>query len=676
MESFKKKRAVNLPLNENGSILIPRIIPKNDDSSTMEESRHHKDHQMKPRKKVKMWVKILLGFFGFLVVTLIVTGVLVYDLYRKGLVLKTSLQELKDSAKLQNIQIIKEGVPKVKTSLVEFEKSYKRLAFAKALPYIGTYYTDGIHGLTAATHSIDAGMILITTVEPYADIIGFSPNSEDTTSADQNAQQRIDFIIKTIPDLLPKMDELSDKFLLIKTELDEVDPTDYPEKLRGVEVQALLKNSLEQFGQVYTLMENAKPMLEVAPYILGSNGTREYLVLFQNDKELRPTGGFITAYSIAKVANGRFEPVSSDDIYNLDNQYKPHIKAPDPIVKFLKAPYTTSPFYRLRDINWDPDFSDSMETFLKEAKTAKLPNVDGIIAVDTQVLVNLLDVIGPIGVAGFGEFSTKIIPECNCPQVIYELESFADVEGAVVWSENEPGKIVFAPPNYENRKKIIGPLMNSVLANTLGQPKEKMPALFEAMFKSLIEKHILFYFTDVKTQKATELFGIAGTFKDVAESDFLSIIDANLGGRKSNLYVVQDVAQELVIDKSGGITKTLTITYKNTEKQDGWLNSVLPNWVRVYVPKGSELISFDGLETKVDPYEEHGKTVYAGSFQLRPLGVSKVTVKYKIPVKFKDYYKIYIQKQPGKDTSLHTFTIGRTEEEYDISTDKEIRIKI
>src|SRR3990167_7146283 len=141
-----------------------------------------------------------------------------------------------------------------------------------------------------------------------------------------------------------------------------------------------------------------------------------------------------------------------------------------------------------------------MKLFADEAESIGIKNIDGVIAVDTQVLVYLLNVLGPIGVSGYGNFSNDIVAECNCPQVIHELESFADIEGPIVWSENEPGKIVFAPPNYDNRKKIIGPLMNSILANTMGQPKEKLPALFEAGFKSLREKHVLFYLFGEKSQ--------------------------------------------------------------------------------------------------------------------------------------------------------------------------------
>jgi hypothetical protein len=323
-------------------------------------------------------------------------------------------------------------------------------------------------------------------------------------------------------------------------------------------------------------------------------------------------------------------------------------------------------------MNWSPDFAVSMATVSDAAKQVGITGIDGIIAVDTHLLVNLLDVIGPIGVPGFGNFSTAVDPECNCPQVIHELESFADVEGPIVW-DPVSGKIVYKPKNADNRKRIIGPLMNSILANALGQPKDKLPALFEAGFNSLIEKHVLFYLNNEKAQSAVSDFGLGGRIKDYS-GDYLHINDANLGGRKSNLYATEDVEQEIEIARDGTATKTLTITYKNPEKQDGWLNSVLPTWVRVYVPKGSELVDSSGLEAKQDPYEDLGKTVFAGFFQLRPEGVSKVTFVYKLPFKVAKEYKLLIQKQPGTDGYLYTVKLGKHEEEFFLKTDKEIRI--
>jgi hypothetical protein len=217
--------------------------------------------------------------------------------------------------------------------------------------------------------------------------------------------------------------------------------------------------------------------------------------------------------------------------------------------------------------------------------------------------------------------------------------------------------------------------MNSILANALGQPKDKLPGLVQAVFNSLTEKHVLFYLMDTKAEAAASDFGVGGAIKDY-NGDYLHINDANLGGRKSNLYAYEEVQQDIAISGDGSVTKTVTITYKNPQSQDGWLNSVLPTWVRVYVPKGSQLITSEGLEAKQDPYEDLGKTVFAGYFQLRPEGVSKVTFQYKLPFKVSKEYNLLIQKQPGTDGFLYTVNLGKHTEEFYLKTDKELKIGI
>jgi hypothetical protein len=248
------------------------------------------------------------------------------------------------------------------------------------------------------------------------------------------------------------------------------------------------------------------------------------------------------------------------------------------------------------------------------------------------------------------------------------------VEGPIIW-DPLTGKIILRPPNSDNRKKIIGPLMNSIMANALGQPKDKLPGLVQAVFNSLVEKHVLFYLMDAKTEAAVSDFGVGGIIRNYS-GDFLHINDANLGGRKSNLYAYEEVQQDIVVSSDGSVTKTVTITYKNPQTQDGWLNSVLPTWVRIYVPKGSTLITSEGLESKQEPYEDLGKTVFAGFFQLRPEGVAKVTFQYKLPFKVSKEYKLLVQKQPGTDGFLYTINLGKHTEEFYLKTDKEIKIGI
>jgi hypothetical protein len=631
-------------------------------------------------KKIKLNRKKLGYIGGVLAVVLLLITVFfafpAYQAYKHGKALSASVEALQNSFSSQDIAVVKSQLVDTNSKLITFEKSYRRLVAAKFIPKIRTYYNDGVAGLAAAHHGIDAAALVITTIEPYADIVGLAgPDSQTAKSGEDTANDRIQFIIETIHEVLPKMDEISQKASLAQAELSKINPADYPENFRGKKIRSKLQKGLDLSSAATQMLSQSKPLLEAAPYLLGIDEERTYLLLFQNDKELRPTGGFITAYSIMNVNKGKLNQVSSSDIYNLDSKYKPSIEAPQPIRDYLKGPYLISSNYRLRDMNWSPDFAESMKLFTEEAGTTGLENYDGIISVDTHVLVKLLDVLGEIGVPGFGNFSTKNDERCNCPQVIYELESFADVEGPIVWSENEPGKIVFAPANYDNRKKIVGPLMNSVLSNALGQPKEKLPGLFLAAWESITEKHIMVYLFDEKAQAGAEGFNIAGKIKDY-DGDYLHVSDANLGGRKSNLYVTQEVHQQIKINGSGEVEKTVEITYKNPQSYDGWLNSVLPNWTRVYVPEGSELVSSEGFDKDAETYTELGKTVFAGGFQLRPQGVQKITLTYKLPNKFNKNYKMLIQKQPGTDMPLHTVTLGRQKEEFFLTTDRELTLSI
>lgn len=649
-------------INLNEGSLEPEKVTESSNEEVLPTQVHPKQNL----KRFKITALVLL-------IIVVLCGLSLIPVYLSAKKLLVSAKEGKTAFEAQDIGKIKNSFAELKKDLTSFSSSLSFVFWAKPLPVIGKYISDAGHASSGGIYLLDAAETSLTTTEPYLGILAIG-NGNQAEDGFKTTQERIDFIVSAIPVFSKQMDGIGESIGKAKEELSFIDPDDYPEEFRGVRVKDELASGLSLFSEGASFALKAKPILESAPYLLGMDEERTYLVIFQNDKELRPTGGFITAYSIMKVKDARAEPVRSDDIYNLDTKYKPKVPAPLPIVKYIKGPYVGNKNLRLRDMNWDVDFEKSMDLFSEEIKKVGLSDIDGIIAVDTQLLVNLLDVLGEIGVPGFGNFSTKIDPRCNCPQVIYELESFADVEGPIVWDPNT-GKIVYKPPNADNRKRIIGPLVNSILANALGSPKEKIPNLAEAIVKSVFEKHVLLYSLDDKAQSAASSFGIGGKIED-GSGDYLFINDANLGGRKSNLYVTQEVQQEIKKSKDGRIEKAITITYKNPEKHDGWLNSVLPNWTRVYVPLGSELLEHDGLLDFQDPYEEYGKTVFAGFFTLRPEGVQRITLKYLLPKSVSSDFQLAIQKQPGVGSILHTIVYPGREEEFILATDKAIRIKL
>ncbi|MBI2008535.1 DUF4012 domain-containing protein [Candidatus Amesbacteria bacterium] len=626
-------------------------------------------HSLEP-KKLPKWpvitgaVLIVLSAFAFFAVFLPAKK-LVASLSQ----LKIIANGVSGQVKNQDLPGIKSQLEQVKSQLDKVKSDFSAFSWVGYIPLINNYYRDGRHIFVAADELLAAGNLTLDAITPYADVIGLKGLSQTGDGA-KTAEDRINFVINTLDKIKPQLAQIGSHLDAARLEVDQVNSRRYPQKIRPK-----ITSAISLLDQAATLVNEAKPLLSSAPYMLGIDSVRKYLILFQNDAELRPTGGFITAYAIIQVDKGKISLVQSNDIYTLDEKFTPKIPAPDPIKKYLpKVPY-----WNLRDQNLSPDFKVSMDTFHPNYLLTKSPKIDGVIAVDTQLLVNLLKVTGPIGVPGFGNYSAENDNRCNCPQVFYELEKFADQEGPVVW-DSVSGNIVFAPRNYGTRKSFIGPMMQSVLANVMAQPKSKMGELFNTVFSSINAKHVQFYFVDPAVQQAAESFNLAGRIRDYS-GDYLLIVDTNFAGAKTNAWVTYTADQKIDVSGDGTVTKTLTLTYKNPQQyfsEKGTnlkLNGIFRDWLRVYVPKGSRLLESKGFETGDKTSADLDKTVFEGFFTLTPQNVKTITFKYELPDKIKSPYKILIQKQAGSKPFPYNITInGRSHPELLLSADKELSL--
>jgi hypothetical protein len=307
-------------------------------------------------------------------------------------------------------------------------------------------------------------------------------------------------------------------------------------------------------------------------------------------------------------------------------------------------------------MNLSPDFKVSAEQFMTYFdKISPNSAIDGIIAIDTNVLVDILKVLGRVGVPGWGNFEPDPDDRCwGCPQVVYQLEMLAD------------------KPTYEmrsDRKGFLAPLMHSIIANIFGSPKENLAPLASAIWNDIETKHLLTYFFDQDLQSGSEGIGTAGRILSF-DGDYFHFNDANFGGAKSNLFISQTVKQEYTINKDKSITKKVTISYKNSapasdcnlESGNLCLNGLYRDWFRLFVPEGSTLISLVGSEVEPLTYQELGKTVFEGFFgdqyPLRPEGIAKVAYEYTLPFNAEKSLDLLIQKQPGKDAVEHEMWIN------------------
>lgn len=616
------------------------------------------------RKRGKLVLKILLIVIAIFALIGIYGFFQVKKINASGQKVLTSARGLKDSLKNNDIDEVNKKIDEVKKEYEALKKDANGLYWMRFFPFFGAYVNDFKSGIEAGDQMIQTAEVALDAMTPYADLIGFK--KDGAKFAEKSADDRIQTAVLTLDKVLVKVDAIAEHLDKAKQSIDKIDPDRYPEKIGKTFVRGRVSEAQEQFDTIASLFIDAKPLLKQLPEILGSEKEKTYLVLFENDKELRPTGGFLTAYAIFKVNKGRIQAVKSSDIYQLDDSIAAHPAAPPQILAYHK---NVNKFF-IRDSNLSPDFPTSVELFDSlYQKSSQKVKYDGIFAVDTHVLVDTLEILGDTEVRGI-TFSSKEEPKCDCPQVIYKLLDEID-----------------RPVGYikEDRKGILGDLMYALMQKALGfSPSQYWGPLSQELIRNMQEKHILIYLTDAEAQKAVEAINFGGTLKQY-DGDYLHVNDANMAGAKSNLFVNHTITSDTQI-KDGLLERTVTLEYKNPYKHSDCnlergglcINATLRNWVRVYVPKGSKLISFQGSETKTKSYDDLDKTVFEGFLNIKPMGKAAVTVKYTVPlaVKDKDSYKLMIQKQPG--TKGHAVTVsvnGKKVESFDLISDKEITLK-
>lgn len=643
-------------------------------SEVDEKSASQKYDQKQMRSKISRMRKLptkTLAIIGGVVALFILLSIFIIILpaqqtYKSAKKTYTQLKLVGASIKAQNITLASDELKKTKEYLLETQSNLHKMSYLKFIPPVNLYYNDADHLMNAGAIGIESGEVVVDSLKPYADVLGLKGAGSFVGGS---AEERIKTAVLTMGKITPQVDTLSVSLGKIQKEIDAVDPNHYPELIFGKKVKKQLTQVKELTDQAAVFLDQAKPLVKVLPSLLGEKEEKKYLVLFQNDKELRPTGGFITSFSIFRLDKGVIKVDRQDDIYSLDNQIGNKPPAPAPIKKYLPKVSVLN----LRDSNLSPDFIESMNQFNELFnQTSGSKEIDGIIALDTNVLVSTIKILDDAVSAGGITFTTKEDPRCKCPQVIYELE------------DN-----ISRPVNYvkTDRKGLIGSLMVSIMNKAFSSsPKIYWGPLFQSMLAQVNQKHVLFYLYDKDAQSGIEALNAAGRIQSF-DGDYLHINDANFGGQKANLFTSEDAEINYTKDKDGSLTKTITLTYKNTfppsdcnlERGGLCLNAELRNFLRIYTPKGSVLVSSKGSQVKVTTYEELGKTVFEGFFGVPAEGRAVFTITYKLPFKVKDspVLPVLIQKQPG--TFGHQITIkvnGQEVENFQLFADKKLDLKI
>ncbi len=454
---------------------------------------------------------------------------------------------------------------------------------------------------------------------------------------------------RNIAEVAVELDELEGN-------LNEINLEDIPEEQRTQFTE--LKKKLPEINNfVVGFAEEGKILTDV----LGGNGPRKYLFLFQNNQEMRATGGFIGTYAVLDISEGNVKNFFIDGIFNPDGQLREKVIPPVPIQKI-------SANWSLHDSNWFPDFPVSAEKAAWFYEKTGGPTVDGVITMTPTIMQKLLEITGPIEMP---EYNLTINKDNFLENIQTEVEVNYDKE------INQPKKILadLAP-------KVLDRIFN---ARNISDIAKTMSALLT----SLNEKHILIYSKNYAVEKMLSVNGWSGEILDTRK-DYLSVINTNINGFKTDGVIDEKIEHKAEIQSDGSIIDTVSITRQhnggNTPYE--WWNKVNANYMRVYVPKGSKLISASGhvkefnsppldykaLGFKQDSqvgmendstiideesgtriYEDSGKTVFANWTYVSPQETTTVTYSYLLPFKLDtnlttnpvDTYSLLAQKQSG-----------------------------
>jgi len=372
-------------------------------------------------------------------------------------------------------------------------------------------------------------------------------------------------------------------------------------------------------------LEMVASLAKNLPDALGFDNPRHYMLLNQNPNEARATGGFIGSYAIVEVYQGEVVDVFADTTQRIDGQnlYNDMV-LPEPLE-------SVTAYYGIRDANWDPHFASSALTIQELYEQAGGGTVDGVIALNPDIVADILSVTGPIYM---DEYDMTLTGENFADRVQKHIE--VDARGS-----------------YDSKQLLID-VIPIVMTRLLNADAYQVEQLGQKILYRLVTKDIILQFSNPELEAVVNTLGWGGSITEVDSGvDYLYVVESNLGGNKSSSSLVRNISHTAAVSSRGNVTDYVKLHYSH-QGTDQFPDGISKNYIRVYLPNGSDLDSLSGYDedTTIDTDTQNGKTVLGFWLTLNPGETKTVEIKYDLPFRLefidqKTEYQLVLQKQPG-----------------------------
>ncbi|OGH60529.1 MAG: hypothetical protein A2848_02795 [Candidatus Magasanikbacteria bacterium RIFCSPHIGHO2_01_FULL_50_8] len=393
----------------------------------------------------------------------------------------------------------------------------------------------------------------------------------------------------------------------------------------------------------------------VIPTLLGFDSPRTILLLFLNNTEIRPGGGFIGSYGVVTLDRGVVTSLFTDGTENLDRGTPATyvIEPPQPIKNYLISRW----FFR--DANWSPDFAESskkaLEFYAAEGgqDAAKITTVIGV---TPDVVETLLTYTGPITARG------KTFTAENITDLLEHTVEIDFLQKGI---------------KKEERKDVIGDIADEIVRRTTHLSPTKWPKILRDFDRLIAERHLIVFDRDPKIAAQLDEIGWSGRMHAGTPDKFM-FVDANLAALKTDRVMRRSVTHEIFRDAATNEWRArVSLTYKNTGSFD-WRTTRYNTYTRFYFPAGTRFIYGDGSQKSFknpepapwDVGEELGHTSIGSFFVIEPGTSETVTVTvalapHVVAAIEQGKYGLYVQKQLGTHgfelTTQHNFGTSKVQ---------------
>lgn len=328
-----------------------------------------------------------------------------------------------------------------------------------------------------------------------------------------------------------------------------------------------ISEAVARTGDLLTAMETFHESSGALQAFLGHKQTQRYLILFQNNTELRPTGGFWGSFAEVDVLNGELQSmhVPGGGTYDMQGQLRAFVEAPEPM-------QLVGARWEFQDANWFPDFPTSAQKAMWFYEQSGGPTVDGVIAVNATWVSKLINATGPIALPEHG----KVIDGEN---FLFETQKHVELEYDK--QENAP-------------KAFIGDMAGVLVERLSHANGEDFLELGALLGTGLASQDIQIYHRDPEIQSAIARLGWDGAVLGNA-GDYFMLVHTNIGGGKTDGVIDDDVAIESRMREDGRIENTVSVTRTHHGLKSSLFsgtNNV--SFTRIFVPRGSELLNVEG----------------------------------------------------------------------------------